>query len=355
MKSILVTGGAGFVGSNLAIHLKNSIENCKITALDNLYRKGSELNLPRLEKNGIEFINGDVRKISDLRKAGKIDFLIECSAEPSVLAGSDGNTGYLIDTNLNGAINCAELCRENNAGMIFLSTSRVYPIAPLVNASITETQTRYEFDDTQKVPGLSRKGVAEDFPMPGERSLYGATKYSAEIILNEYRSLFKLPIVINRCGVIAGPWQFGKADQGIAAFWLAAHIFKKQLKYIGFGGSGKQVRDFMHIDDLARLVSIQIASPEKFSNENFFNAGGGLSTSASLLELTSICEKISGNKISITPEPAMRYADIPVYISDHSRLSDFCDWKPEKTMEDILGDIHEWILGTPEIYNMYNR
>lgn len=353
MKSILVTGGAGFVGSNLAIHLKNSLENCKVTTLDNLYRKGSELNLPRLEKNSVEFINGDVRNMNDLRKAGKIDFLIECSAEPSVLAGSDGNTSYLVETNLNGAINCAELCRENNAGMIFLSTSRVYPIEPLVKASITEKATRFEFDPKQQVSGLSTEGVAEDFPIAGERSLYGATKYSAEIILAEYRSLFKLPIVINRCGVIAGPWQFGKADQGIAAFWLAAHIFKKQLKYIGFAGSGKQVRDFLHIDDLARLVSMQIASPEKFSDAGFFNAGGGLKTSASLLELTSLCEKASGNKISITPETAMRYADIPVYISNHSRITEFCGWKPEKTMEDIIGDIHEWIMETPEIYNMY--
>ena len=353
MKSILVTGGAGFVGSNLAISLKKILENCKITALDNLYRKGSELNLPRLEKYGIEFINGDVRDISDLRKVGNIDFLIECSAEPSVLAGSDGNTSYLIETNLNGAINCAELCRENHAGMIFLSTSRVYPIAPLVNASITETETRFEFDDKQQVTGLSRQGVSEDFPMAGERSLYGATKYSAEIILDEYRNLFKIPIVINRCGVIAGPWQFGKADQGIAAFWLAAHIFKKRLKYIGFGGSGKQVRDFLHIDDLARLVSLQMKSPEKFSSAGFFNAGGGLGTSASLLELTSICEKASGNKTTITPETAMRYADIPIYLSDSRRISEFCGWRPEKTMENIIGDIHEWIVETPEISNMY--
>ncbi|OGV35573.1 MAG: 3-beta hydroxysteroid dehydrogenase [Lentisphaerae bacterium GWF2_45_14] len=353
MKRILITGGAGFVGSNLAIYLKNHFEGSSITALDNLYRKGSELNLPRLEEHGVDFINGDVRKISDLRKAGKIDFLIECSAEPSVLAGSDGNTNYLIETNLNGAINCAEVCRENNAGMIFLSTSRVYPMAPLVNASITEKETRFNFDKQQAVPGLSELGVSEKFPMDGERSLYGATKYSAEIILNEYRSLFNIPIVINRCGVIAGPWQFGKADQGIAAFWTAAHIFKKPLKYIGFGGTGKQVRDFLHIDDLAVLIALELESSEKFSNEGFFNIGGGSGTSASLLELTKICESTSGNSIGITPESTTRYADIPVYISDNSKISAFCGWSPLKTMENIITDIHSWILKTPSITNLY--
>jgi CDP-paratose 2-epimerase len=354
MKRILVTGGAGFVGSNISIALKQRFENCEIIALDNLYRKGSELNIPRLTQNGIVFIQGDVRKPENLKETGKIDFLIECSAEPSVLAGKDGNTDYLVQTNLDGAVNCIELCRKNDAGMIFLSTSRVYPIDPLVQGKFTETDTRFELCDEQTVSGLSSAGVAEDFPMEGARSLYGATKFAAEIMLAEYRHAFSLPVVINRCGVIAGPWQFGKADQGIAAFWTASHIFEKPLRYIGFNGKGKQVRDMLHIDDLIELVCLQLKEPEKFSSQSFFNAGGGLASSASLLELTGICENITGKKLDIKSEPETRYADIPVYITDNSKISAFCDWKPERKVETIIQDIAEWINSSPKIAKLFN-
>ena len=193
LKKILITGGAGFVGSNIAVALKRHYSDLEVIALDNLYRKGSELNLPRLKKNGVEFIRGDVRNPQDIAMAGKIDFLIECSAEPSVLAGKDGDTDYLVQTNLYGAVNCAEYCRKNNAGMIFLSTSRVYPIEPLLNCSLTENSTRFELSDEQSVSGLSSKGVSEDFPMKGARSIYGATKYAAEIMIEEYRQAFSIP------------------------------------------------------------------------------------------------------------------------------------------------------------------
>lgn len=406
MKKILITGGAGFVGSNIAIAIKEHFVKCEVVALDNLHRKGAELNIPRLEEHGVEFLRGDVRNSQDLERAGEIDFLIECSAEPSVLAGSDGDTEYLIQTNLNGAINCADVCRKYNAPMLFLSTSRVYPIEPLLNCEIRETPTRFEWTDNQKVSGLSSKGLSEAFPMEGARSLYGGTKYAAEVMLREYSDAFDLPIIINRCGVLAGPWQFGKADQGIAAFWTAAHMFKRNLKYIGFEGSGKQVRDMLHIDDLIRLVMMQIEKPELFGisegqttamniqypigtegdfeypisngkgemmeeDENqisngfkspnpqitkspnpptrggVWNVGGGVTSSASLLELTEICQEITGNTVDISPEPKMRYADIPIYITDTGRIERFCGWKPEKGISDIVIDIHLWIKDTP--------
>ncbi|OGV37051.1 MAG: 3-beta hydroxysteroid dehydrogenase [Lentisphaerae bacterium GWF2_49_21] len=347
MKRILITGGAGFVGSNIAVALKQHMSVAEIVVLDNLYRKGSSLNLPRLEKNGIKFIKGDVRNPQDIATAGKIDFLIECSAEPSVLAGKDGDTDYLVQTNLYGAINCAEYCRKNNAGMIFLSTSRVYPIDPLLNCKLVEKSSRFELSDKQDVPGLSSKGVSEEFPMTGARSIYGATKYAAEIMLEEYRQAFSLPIVINRCGVIAGPWQFGKVDQGIAVFWLASHMFEKPLKYIGFGGAGKQVRDMVHIDDLIKLVILQLSDPAKFA-KGIWNAGGGRNISVSLLELTEICSRITGNKVQIGSEPQTRYADIPVYISDTRKLNSFCGWKPAKSIEKIIEDIHNWLKDNKE-------
>ncbi len=352
MKKIVITGGAGFVGSNIAIALNCDYENCEIIAFDNLYRKGSELNVPRLELNGVEFVNGDVRNSQDLANLGKFDLMIECSAEPSVLAGKGGDTDYLIQTNLHGAINCADVCRKFDAPMIFLSTSRVYPIEPLVNCEVSEKESRFELRSSQNILGLSEHGIAEDFPMNGARSLYGGTKYAAEIMLGEYRDAFSLPIVINRCGVLAGPWQFGKADQGIAAFWIAAHCFNKPLKYIGFGGSGKQVRDMLHIDDLIRLIKLQIAEPAKFANDTY-NVGGGNFSSASLLELTGLCRDVTGNRIEITPELEMRYADIPIYISDNRKITECCGWKPEKNIEIIIKDIYKWMTDTPGVNTLF--
>jgi len=349
---VLITGGAGFVGSNIAIALKQHFPDAEVSALDNLHRSGSEINPPRLKKHGIDFIKGDVRNPADLATAGQIDWLIECSAEPSVLAGKDGDTDFLIQTNLQGAINCADLCRQQQAGMIFLSTSRVYPMAPLVNCGFRETDTRFELSKEQPVPGFSARGVAESFPMHGARSLYGATKYAAEIMLEEYRDAFSLPILINRCGVIAGPWQFGKADQGIAAFWLAAHYFAKPLRYIGFGGSGKQVRDMLHIDDLINLLLAQLAEPAKFSN-GVFNVGGGREVSASLLELTGICQEITGKNVPVTPELATRYADIPVYLTDNSKIRGTTNWKAEKSVPEIITDIFRWLNETPEVHPFF--
>ena len=352
MNKIVITGGAGFVGSNIAVSLKQEYAECEIVAFDNLHRKGSELNLPRLEHSGISFVKGDVRNSQDLNDLGHIDFMIECSAEPSVLAGRGGDTDYLIQTNLQGAINCAELCRQCDAPMIFLSTSRVYPIKPLLNCEMSESDSRFELRSSQNVPGLSELGVAETFPMNGVRSLYGGTKYAAEIMLEEYRDAFGLPIIINRCGVLAGPWQFGKADQGIAAFWTAAHYLGKKLKYIGFEGSGKQVRDMLHIDDLIRLIKMQIANPAKFA-EDLYNVGGGTFSSLSLLELTEICQNITGNRIEITAEPEMRYADIPIYISDNRKITEFCGWKPEKSPETLIADIYEWMVNTPGVKKLF--
>ena len=352
MNRFLITGGAGFVGSNIAIALKNYFSESEILAFDNLHRNGSELNIPRLEKSGVEFIRGDVRNRDDLDSAGEIDFLIECSAEPSVLAGRGDDTDYLIETNLQGAINCAEVCRRYSAPMIFLSTSRVYPVKPLLECELRETDTRFELLDSQKVSGLSHLGVSEKFPLPGARSLYGGTKYAAEIMLGEYHDAFGIPVVINRCGVIAGPWQFGKADQGIAAFWTASHYLKKRLKYIGFGGTGKQVRDMLHIDDLIRLVLMQVENPEKFADD-VYNAGGGLAGSASLLELTGICRDVTGVEIEITPEPETRYADIPVYITDNRKITSFCNWKPEKKIPDLINDIYKWMVDTPGVRKLF--
>lgn len=344
-QNILITGGAGFVGSNLGIKLKKTYPETNILALDNLKRRGSELNIPRLKSEGIKFIHGDIRNKSDLINIDKkTDLLLECSAEPSVMAGVDGSPEYLIDTNLVGTINCLELASKHKSDVIFLSTSRVYPIKELNELKFNETETRFELNDAQNIIGASSKGISEDFILGKTRSLYGATKLCSEFILQEYIETYGIKGVINRCGVITGPWQMGKIDQGVIVLWLARHIWaEKPLSYIGYGGMGKQVRDFMHVDDLFEALKIQIEDIDAH-NGSIYNLGGGRENSVSLLELTQICESITENKIKINQEVECRPNDIRIYLTDCSKFNRLTGWKCAKNAEETLREIHAWIV-----------
>ena len=347
-KRVLITGGAGFVGSALGLGLKERYSDWKIIALDNLKRRGSELNLPRLKQAGIEFIHGDVRNIEDLDPVAiKPDLILECSAEPSVLAGY-ASPGYVLQTNLVGTINCLELARQTQADFIFLSTSRIYPIVHLSSLKYTETETRFQLVDEQSLPGVSSEGIAEEFPLDGARSLYGATKLASELIIAEYADAYGLRTLVNRCGVLTGPWQMGKVDQGVFALWMAFHYFERSLKYIGYGGTGKQVRDFLHIEDLLDLIDIQINSLDKLKGQTF-NVGGGIQNTLSLYETTQLCQKITGHQISITPVEETRPGDVPIFITDARKIMQATGWKPKRNAEITLAEIYEWIDQVREI------
>lgn len=338
----MITGGAGFVGSNLAVSLAARHPEWEIVVLDNLYRRGSELNLPRLQEAGVEFVRGDVREPEDLARVPRISALIECSAEPSVMSGVDGDTGYLVHTNLTGAYNCLELARRDGAFVVFLSTSRVYPVQPQVDLRLEEAETRFEIAAEQGVPGVSGGGISEDFPLVGARTLYGATKLAAELLIEEYRAGLGVPAVIDRCGVIAGPWQMGKVDQGVFTHWMLAHHFGNPLSYIGFGGKGKQVRDLLHVEDLVDLVERQLLAPAEWDGRTV-NVGGGRECSLSLLETTAICRELTGNEVPIEPVEQTRAGDVPIYLSDCTKIFGLDEWRPRRSAEQVLADIHEWV------------
>jgi CDP-paratose 2-epimerase len=341
-RTVLITGGAGFIGSNLALEFAARHPDWEVTAFDNLHRRGSELNLPRLREGGVRFAHGDVREPDDLRAAGPFDALVECSAEPSVMAGMDGDTGFLVRTNLLGAYHCLEAAARQRAQLVFLSTSRVYPLAALRMLALQESATRFELCTEQPLRGASSRGVAESFPMAGARTLYGASKLSAELLVAEYVESFGLSAVVNRCGVVAGPWQMGKLDQGVFTYWMLAHHFKRPLAYIGFGGSGKQVRDLLHVADLAELVDDQLVRPEHWAGA-VVNVGGGIDVSLSLRETTALCEQITGNSVSVAADPETRDGDVPVYVSDCRELARFSGWAPQRDARRILEEIHIWL------------
>lgn len=339
---IVITGGAGFVGSTLCLQLKEKYPQYKIVAFDNLKRRGSELNLIDFQKKSIDFIHGDIRNNEDLLSLGNFDVLIEASAEPSVTAGLDSDPTYVINNNLYGSINCFNACIKNKAKLIFLSTSRVYPIETIENALYTEEQTKFLFADKQNIVGISSKGISEALSLEGARSFYGTTKLSSEIFINEYVAFYGLKAAVTRFGVIAGPRQMGKTDQGVVTLWMAKHYWKQSLKYIGYGGKGKQVRDLLHVDDLVELIDYQIHNIDKFVGK-VYNAGGGIDNSSSLQEMTAICEKITGNKIIIDEVEETRAADLRIYITDNTKIETEIGWKPRKSVETIFKDIYLWI------------
>jgi len=344
---LLITGGAGFVGSNLAVSLAARHPSWEILALDNLYRQGSQLNLPRLEEAGGEFVKGDVREPDGLKRLPQISAVIECSAEPSVMSGVDGDTSYLVHTNLTGAYNCLELARRDGAFLVFLSTSRVYPVAPQLELKLDEAETRFEIAAEQAVPGVSPAGISEAFPLDGARTLYGATKLAAELLIEEFRAGLDVPAVIDRCGVIAGPWQMGKVDQGVFTHWMLAHHFANPLTYIGFGGKGKQVRDLLHVEDLVDLVERQLLAPAEWDGRTV-NVGGGRECSLSLRETTEICRELTGNEVPIEPVVETRQGDVPIYLSDCARLFALDEWRPQRSAQRVLADIRDWIAADPE-------
>lgn len=344
---IVITGGAGFVGSNIAITIKKKYPSYEITVFDNLKRRGSEFNLAEFKELGIDFIHGDIRNAEDLEQIKEFDFMVEASAEPSVMSGLDGSPSYVINNNLTGAINCFNLCVKYKAKLIFLSTSRVYPISLIEGANFVEEDTRFSFTDDQASAGISSKGISEELSLDAARSFYGTTKLAGEYLIKEYNEFYGIQSAVTRFGVIAGPRQMGKTDQGVVTLWMAKHFWNQQLSYIGYGGTGKQVRDILHIEDLVRLVDKQLHEIEKF-NGKVFNAGGGLQGSASLQEMSAICAEITGNKIPINGIAENRPADLRIYISDNTAIEQATGWKPEKNVSDIFKDIYDWIRSNEE-------
>jgi CDP-paratose 2-epimerase len=339
---ILITGGAGFVGSHLALSFKWEEPDSAVVAFDNLKRRGSELALRRLAAGGVEFRHGDIRNPEDLADTGSFDLLVECSAEPSVQAGLYRGERYLINTNLIGTINCLDLARRHDAAVVFLSTSRVYPIASLRELPLVGTETRFVIPASKTGPGWSARGISESFPLIGSRSLYGATKLCAELIIAEYVALYGLRAVINRCGVLTGAWQMGKVDQGFVVLWAARHLFGGSLSYNGFGGAGLQVRDVLHVEDLYHLIRKQVAQIAHHSGK-VYNVGGGAECSVSLAELTEACVQHTGRRLLIKSQPETNPVDIPFYITDNTAVAAATGWHPRISMSDILGDIFGWL------------
>jgi len=336
---ILITGICGFVGSRVALALQDRIEAIEIAGIDNLLRPGSETNRMLLQARGIMFIHGDVRIRSDVDALPPAHWVIDAAANPSVLAGVDGRSSprQLAEHNLSGTLNLLEYCRERDAGLILLSTNRVYSVSELATLPLTEHGNAFALDTSKRLPcGASEQGIAEDFSVHQPVSLYGATKLASEIMAFEYGSAFKFPVWVNRCGVIAGAGQFGTAEQGIFSYWVHAHAARLPLRYLGFGGRGYQVRDALHPDDVAELIRIQLQHDPL--RNTILNAGGGRANAMSLAQLTAWCDERFGQHAP-TADTRDRPYDVPWMVMDSSRAFRELGWQPERSLDSILDEI----------------
>lgn len=341
--TVLVTGGAGFVGSWIASALAREATSARVVALDNLRRRGAALHVPTLEAAGVHFVHGDVRSADDVAEAtSACDLIVDCSAEASASAGYSESPHRVVQTNLTGTIHCLEKARRHGARVVFLSTSRVYPIGPINRIAVVEEPTRWTIAPDQPQHGASRDGVSEAFTLDGVRTLYGATKLASELLLAEYAAMYGFGYVINRFGVVAGPGQMGREEQGVFALWMARHHFGGALSYRGWGGNGKQVRDVLHVDDVWQLLRLQLMHWDRVNGQTY-NVGGGASASLSLRETTDLCQAITGQRIEIGSEAQTHPSDVRLYVTDHAAVSRDTGWQPTYDPRAILVDLHEWM------------
>jgi CDP-paratose 2-epimerase len=341
---VLITGICGFAGSHLARGLLQAREGLRISGVDNLSRPGSETNLEPLRSLGCEITVADLRDPSVMAGFPGADWLIDAAAEPSVLAGVSGGSSVvdLLQNNLFSTVPMLEFCRRHSAVFTLLSTSRVYGIKPLSGIPLTVNNGAFTPEPDSGFSG----GVQETFPSTPPVSLYGASKRCAETLALEFGEAFEFPVWLNRCGVLAGAGQFGKADQGIFSFWIHRWAAKLPLKYIGFGGRGFQVRDCLHPLDLVPLLLQQYeagASPEK---PRVLNVSGGAASATSLSQLSAWCAQRLGAH-TVAADPLERPYDLPWVVLDSGLAKAVWQWHPKRNAESIFEEIAAHALENP--------
>lgn len=329
---VLIAGGAGFVGANVATYLARQAEDYQVTVMDNLVRLGSEFNLTRLREAGIPIHRGDIRCREDFPK-GPFDLILDCAAQPSAIDGYD-NPVFDFTNNTWGVLNLLEKARAWKAGIIFWASNKVYPASAVGKYLTGESETR-----------MLGAAVGEDCPLDGhDRSLYGASKIMADLMIQEYCGSFGVPYICNRFSCLAGPWQWGKVAQGWVAWWVIAHEFGLPLRYIGY--HGKQVRDVLFVDDLCALIDLQAKrlTTTRPVYWGAYNVGGGPANACSLIEMTRMCEEVTGKETEVTVESTPRRADFAWYVSDIGKVSSMFNWRPGTDIRLGTTQIHNWVL-----------
>lgn len=329
MKTI-ITGGAGFVGSNLAAIL--SSDGHEVTIVDNLSRKGTEKNLAWLETNhpSISFIRGDVRDFSLLCEVVKgADLVCHLAAQVAVTTSvCEPLADFAI--NAHGTLNLLEAVRQSNNQplVIFTSTNKVY--GGMEDICVREGDQRYEFVDRGE--GISENRIL-DFHSP-----YGCSKGAADQYVRDYWRIYGIPTVVFRMSCIYGPRQFGNEDQGWVAHFIISHVLGRPLNIYG---NGKQVRDILFVEDLARAFIAAYKNREKIAG-SIYNIGGGPDNTFSLLELLDLLNTISPSSTTVSFAD-WRPGDQPMYVSDIRKAKAELGWSPQVSKVDGIHRLVDWV------------
>lgn len=344
---ILVAGCCGFVGAALCQALRELLADAGLAGFDNLMRPGAELNRRRMRTLGVQFFHADARAASDIAGLPPADWVIDAAAIPDVRAGLAQDSASLMEHNIAGTVHLLEYCRRHGAGLLLLSSSRVYSIPALRSVPLRAENGAFCVDASAALPhGVSAAGIAPEFSTQPPVSLYGASKLAAERLALEYGAAFRFPVWVTRCGILAGAGQFGTPRQGIIAYWIHAHRRRRPLRYTGFGGTGFQTRDIFHPRDLAALLVRQIRSGSP-PEPRVWHAGGGAANAISLRRLTDWCDGRFGPH-PVASDPAEPPFDVPWVVMDCKAAETELGWRPRIGLDEILEEIARHAESHPE-------
>ncbi len=338
-RKILVTGGAGFIGSNLV----NSLlcDGRHVTVFDALLRRGTEHNLAWLKAQHpgrLHFIRGDVRDFDSVQSVvADADIIYHLAGQVAVTTSvEDPRTDYEI--NALGTFNVLEAARKSGhkPAIVFTSTNKVY--GGMEDVATVEKTTRYEYRDLPL-------GVPETQPLDFH-SPYGCSKGAADQYVRDYARIYGLRAVVFRMSCIYGPHQFGNEDQGwIAHFLIAAQTGKPITIY----GNGKQVRDVLYVEDLVRAFKLAVERIDQTAGQVFNIGGGPNNTLAVWHEFREILADLKGEKVHAT-HSSWRPGDQPCYISDIRKAREFMGWEPEVDRETGIRRLWDWVSANGELF-----
>jgi CDP-paratose 2-epimerase len=336
---VLVTGGCGFIGSNIASSHMNKGD--KVLVLDDLSRKGAELNLKWLRSlDKIDFIKQDIANFNSLKriieKNRDIEIIYHMAAQVAVTDSID-NPRRDFEVNALGTFNLLEAVRCANANpvIIFGSTNKVY--GEMKDLKIIEENGRYMWKDI-------KKGIGEDSPLDFH-SPYGCSKGSADQYIRDYSRIYGLRTVIMRQSCIYGPRQFGIEDQGWVAHFIISAILEKPITIYG---DGKQVRDILFIDDLVDVFHRAYENIDSVKGD-IFNIGGGIENTISLLELTDILKEEIDKDIAIKFD-SWRLGDQKVFINDISKSKRLLNWQPKTNKDSGIKKLISWVKEKRDLF-----
>ncbi len=334
-KAVLITGGAGFIGTNVADRLLNN--GHRVVILDNLSRAGVDQNAGWLQQRhgrNLKVIVGDVREPADVRRALEgVQHVFHFAAQVAVTTSlADPRTDYEI--NATGTMNVLEELRHAGEGpsLIYTSTNKVY--GGLEDVPLRSDSTRYVPLD----PKIAESGIGEDRPLDFHTP-YGCSKGAAEQYVIDHARTFGLRAIVFRMSCIYGPHQFGTEDQG----WVA-HFLIRALEHrsITLCGDGMQVRDVLYVEDLVNAFLLAWRDIERLS-ANAFNIGGGVTRAISLLELVDLIAQLGGSRPKLYFEDR-RAGDQRYYVSDTSKFRDATGWDPRVSLRGGVRKLYDWLL-----------